>query len=134
MKRLNKAELLEMLAELKCPKEEYWVLSTTALVLRGIYPDAGDIDIAVTDKGLEILRTNYDLSPKDDIWYHVTEDIDCVCDGPKELLRYQPEYVDGYYVQNIDEYLEYLRKSTREKDKAKLILVEKYVEEMRLLK
>jgi len=30
--------------------------------MRGIYPDAGDLDIAVTNKGLEQLSQNYNLN------------------------------------------------------------------------
>ena len=53
MKRMKKDELLELIKTLKIDKEEFWVLSSGALVLRGIYPDAGDLDIAVTNKGLD---------------------------------------------------------------------------------
>ena len=127
MGRMNKVELLKLLSELKLPKEEYWILSSAALVLREIYPDAGDLDIAVTDKGLEILKVNYDLKYKERGWYQVSDTIECVCDGPMENLKYQPEYVDGYYVQNIIEYYEYLKTSTREKDKIRIPLVEKYI-------
>ena len=44
MKRMKKDELLELIKTLKIDKEEFWVLSSGALVLRGIYPDAGDLD------------------------------------------------------------------------------------------
>ena len=134
MERINKVELLKLLSEFKLPKDEYWLLSSSALVLRGIYPDAGDLDVAVTDIGLELLKVNYDLKPKDNGWYQVSENIECVCDGPKECLKYQPEYIDGYYVQNIQEYCEYLRNSSREKDKLRIPLVEKYVEEIKDVK
>lgn len=59
MKRMKKDELLELIKTLKIDKEEFWVLSSGALVLRGIYPDAGDLDIAVTNKGLDELKNNY---------------------------------------------------------------------------
>ena len=126
-KRMNKIELLELLSTLKLSKSEFWLLSSSALVLRDIYPDAGNLDIAVTDKGLEELKLNYDLRPKENGWYIVTDKIECVCDGPIEKLKYQPEFVDGYYVQNINEYLEYLHSSTREKDKIRIALVEDYI-------
>ena len=126
-KRMNKIELLELLSTLKISKSEFWLLSSSALVLRGIYPDAGDLDIAVTDKGLEELKLNYDLKAKGNDWYTVNDKIECVCDGPIEHLKYQPEFIDGYYVQNINEYLEYLYVSTREKDKLRIPLVENYI-------
>ena len=46
-----------------------------------------------------------------------------------ENLKYKPEKLEnGYMVQNILEYLEYLKSSSREKDKARIPLVEKYME------
>ena len=84
MKRMKKDELLELIKTLKIDKEEFWVLSSGALVLRGIYPDAGDLDIAVTNKGLDELKNNYSLEPKGKDWYKVNDKIECVCDGSKE--------------------------------------------------
>ena len=60
-KRLNKEELVKLIESLKLDKNEYWILSSGALVLRGIYPYAGDLDIAVTEKGLKELKGNYNL-------------------------------------------------------------------------
>ncbi len=64
--RMDRDELLKLLEELKLDREEFWVLSSSALVLRGIYPDAGDLDIAFTEKGLEELKKNYDVQKKGD--------------------------------------------------------------------
>ena len=128
--RMNKEELLELLSTLNIDKEEYWLLSSSALVLRGIYPDAGDLDIAVTNKGLEQLRSNYNLKIKENGWFIISDKIEGVCDGDKEKLKYLPELVDGYYVQNIKEYYEYLIGSKREKDKMRIPIVEKYINEI----
>ena len=126
-KRMNKEELIKTL---KISKEEFWILSSGALVLRGIYPDAGDLDIAVTNKGMEELKQNYNLIPKEwglGIFYKVTENVECVCDGDKEELEFQPERVGEFYVQNIFHYLDFLKNSTREKDKKRIPLVEEYI-------
>lgn len=127
--RMNKKQLLELLNSLKISKEEFWVLSSGALVLRGIYPNAGDLDIAVTDKGLEELKKNYNLIPKSNGFYIVNDKVECVCDGSKEKLKYYPEEVEGYSVQNIRDYLEYLESSEREKDKKRISLVKQYIKE-----
>lgn len=126
---MNKTELLELLSLLKLNVEEFWILSSSALVLRNIYSDAGDLDIAVIDLGLEELKKNYPLKPKENGWYKVTENIECVCDGKKENLSYQPEKVGNYYLQNIKEYLEYLEMSEREKDKKRIPLVKQYIKQ-----
>ena len=124
-KRMNKKELLDLIKTLKLDKQEFWLLSSSALVLRDLYPDAGDLDIAVTNKGLEELKQNYNLIQKENGWFIVTDKIECVCDGEKEELKYQPELIEEYYVQNLQEYYEYLIQSTREKDKARIAIVEK---------
>lgn len=121
--RMNKEELLKLLKTLKLNKEEFWILSSSALVLRNLFPDAGDLDIAVTNKGLEELKQNYNLKQKENGWYIVNDKIECVCDGAKENLKYQPELIDGYYVQNLKEYYEYLLNSNREKDKLRINIV-----------
>lgn len=129
-KRMNKEELIELIKTLKVSKEEFWVLSSGALVLRGIYPDAGDLDIAVTNKGMEELQKNYDSIPEEyelGNFYKVTENIECVCDGNKEELKFKPEKVGEFYAQNIYEYLEYLEGSDREKDKKRIPLVKEYI-------
>lgn len=123
--RMSKEDLMELLSTLKLDRNEFWVLSSSALVLRGLFPDAGDLDIAVTDKGLEELKQNYSLRQKENGWYIVSDKIECVCDGAKEKLKYQPELVDNYYVQNLEEYYEYLLNSNREKDKQRIDIVKK---------
>lgn len=62
---MNQKELLELIESLEIDKNEFWILSSGALVLRGIYPDAGDLDIAVTQKGLDELKEKYDLKQKE---------------------------------------------------------------------
>lgn len=126
-KRMNKKKLLELLGNLKISRNEFWILSSGALTLRNIYPDAGDLDIAVTDKGLEELKKSYNLKPKENGWFIINDRIECVCDGKKESLKYQPELVQGYYLQNINEYLEYLENSIREKDKKRIPIVKEYI-------
>ena len=125
--RMSKQELLNLISELNIPKEEFYVVSSGALVLRNILQDAGDLDIVVTELGLQKLKEHYNLVQKENSWYKVTENIECVCDR-KGTSSYQPELINGYYVQNINEYLKYLESSTREKDKKRIPLVKEYIE------
>lgn len=129
--RMNKHELLELLKTLKIDVEEFWILSSSALVLREIYPDAGDLDIAVTDKGLEELKKNYNLKFKNNGWFIVNDKIEGVCEGTKEMLDYKPEKIGKYYVQNINEYYNYLLNSDREKDKLRISIVEDYIKKLK---
>ena len=129
--RMNKQELLKLLKTLKIDLEEFWILSSSALVLRDIYPDAGDLDIAVTDKGLEELKNNYNLKYKDNGWFIINDKIEGVCDGKKEKLKYKPEKIGEYYVQNIKEYYNYLLNNNRKKDKSRISIVEDYIKSLK---
>ncbi len=123
-KRMNKKELIELINTLKINKEEYWILSSSALVLRDIYPDAGDLDIAVTEKGLEELKNNYNLKQKENGWYIVNDKIECVVDTKEE---WKIEKVGNYNLESIEKYYKFLKESEREKDKARIPLVEEYM-------
>lgn len=123
-KRMNKEELIELIESLKLDKNEYWILSSGALVIRGIYPDAGDLDIAVTEKGLQELKNNYNLKQKENGWYIVNDKIECVLDI-KEAWKIE-KYGD-YNLQSIEKYYDFLINSNREKDKARIPLIEEYM-------
>ena len=126
MERMNKEELLELIKQIDISSEEFVILSSGALVLRGIYESAGDLDIAVTKKGLEELMSKYNLIPKQgptDIWYTVNERVECVLDD----MIGKKEKVGEYYLQDINDYLNYLESSQREKDKLRIPIVEEYI-------
>ena len=123
-KRMNKEELLELIESLKLDKNEYWILSSRALLIRGIYSDAGDLDIAVTEKGLQELKNNYNLKEKTNGWYIVNDKIECILDTkePWKIEKY-----GGYNLQSIEKYYDFLKNSNREKDKARIPLIEEYM-------
>ena len=123
-KRMNKEELIKLLKSLKLNKNEYWILSSGALVMRGIYPDAGDLDIAVTEKGLQELKNNYNLKKKDNGWYIVTDKVECVLDTKDS---WKIERYGEYNLESIEKYYKYLKGSSREKDKARIPLIEEYI-------
>lgn len=122
--RMNKEELLKLIRRLKIDKEEFWILSSGALVIRGIYPDAGDLDIAVTERGLQQLRENYDLIEKANGCYIVNDKVECILDTKEP---WKIEKFGEYNLQSIEKYYEFLKESNREKDKARIPLVEEYM-------
>ena len=123
-KRMNKEELIELIESLKIDREEFWILSSGALVLRGLYPDAGDLDIAVTEKGLQQLRENYNLIEKANGWYIVNDKVECILDTKEP---WKIEKWGEYNLQSIERYYEFLKESNREKDKARIPLIEEYM-------
>ena len=125
--RMNKEELLGLLESLKISKEEFCILSSGALVLRDLFDSAGDLDIAVTEKGLEELKNNYNLKQKENGWYTVNEKIECVLNSMED----KKEKYGDYYLQSLINYFEFLKNSDREKDKIKYEIVKKKIEEIK---
>ncbi|MBE5805232.1 MAG: hypothetical protein E7313_00690 [Clostridiales bacterium] len=123
-KRMNKQELIYLIDSLKLDKNEFWILSSAALVMREIYPDAGDLDIAVTEKGLEELKENYSLIEKENGWYIVNDKVECVVDTKED---WKIEKYGEYNLQSIEKYYEYLKGSQRQKDKDRIKIVEEYM-------
>lgn len=123
--RMNKKELLELLASLKIDKEEFWILSSSSLVLRDLFESAGDLDIAVTQKGLNQLKESYNLVLKENGFYNVADKVECVLkdDKPNDL-----EQCEGYNLQNLNTYFAYLTSSKRPKDKIRYDIVKKELE------
>ena len=121
-----KKELEKLIESLKIDRDEYWILSSGALVLRGILTDAGDLDIAVTKKGLEELMENYNLKQKENGWYIVTDKIECVLDTKED---WKIEKLGEYNLESIEKYYSYLLQSKREKDIKKITLINSYMKE-----
>ena len=127
-KKMNIQEFLSLINSLPIDRDEFYVVSSGALLLRGLLPEASDLDIAVSSKGLEQLKERFCLKKKnDDGWFIVNDKVECVCNGPKEKWRNKPEICNGIQVQNINEYYEYLKTSEREKDKKRIPIVEQYM-------
>ena len=122
--RMNKEELEKLISTLKIEKGEYWILSSTSLVLRGIYDSAADLDLAVTEKGLKQLKENYNLVQKENGWYIVNDKVECVLDTKEP---YKIEKFGEYYLQDIYDYYNFIKNSNREKDKKRIPLIENYI-------
>ena len=121
-KRMNKEELEEVIRELGIPKEEFYVLSSGNLVLRGLFKDAGDLDICVSKKGFELLKEKYDLKEKERGFYQVNDKVECVVE---DLSKRKYDDLGNYNGQSLEEYYNFLINSKREKDKIRLEIVEK---------
>ncbi|NLD78919.1 MAG: hypothetical protein GX641_01100 [Mollicutes bacterium] len=124
--RMNKEELLELMSNLKIDLNEFWVLSSSALVLRDLFPDAGDLDIAVTEEGLKQLKENYDLKQKENGWYIVNEKVECLLDQKED---WKIEKVGQYNLESLEKYYNHLKTSTREKDKIKYEIVKEQLKQ-----
>ena len=119
---MDKNEVIKLLEELNLDKEEYVILSSGSLVIRGVYQKCGDIDLAVSDNAFEYLKNKYNLIPKENNWYTVTDKIECVVgESPKN------EKIGDYYLQDLYEYYEFVKSRNRDKDKERIKILERYI-------
>jgi len=127
---LNKEKIFELADSLKIDNDDFVILSSAALVIRGILENANDLDIAVTKNGLENLSKIFNVIPKENNdtnskWFIVNDKVECVLDD----MENKKQKVGKYYLQDINNYLSYINDSTREKDIKRVELVKKYIEE-----
>ncbi len=108
---MKKFELLELINTLKIDRDDFYVLSSGALVLRGLLDNANDLDMRVTEKCLEKLKEQFNVKQKENGWYYVSDDIEC-CVG--EMDSY--ELHEGVNLESLEKYFRYLKTSLREKD------------------
>lgn len=120
---MKKDEVIELAKSLNISSEDFVILSSSALVIRGILEQAGDLDIAVTKNGLEELGKKYPLKQKENGWFIVNDKVECVLDD----MEGRKEKVEGIYLVDINDYLNYLESSSREKDKLRIPLVKEYI-------
>lgn len=122
--RMKKDELIQLIDSLKISPDEFLILSSAALVIREIYPDAGDLDIAVTENGLKELKNNYELKQKDNGWYIVNDKVECILEKKE---NWKVERYEKYNLEDIAYYYEKIKSSNREKDRLRIPIVEKYI-------
>ncbi len=122
MDRMNKDEIINLIDSLKLEAEDFIVLSSSGLVLRDLFESAGDLDLAINEKGLNKLKENFDVVNTHDNWYKVNEKVECVLDNNLESKR---EKVGNYYLQDLEYYRSFLVNSDREKDKIRLEVINK---------
>ena len=110
---------------LNLDKNDFYVLGSASLVLRGIIDTANDIDLAITneaylksEKDLIYLGTNHNSK-----WYKISEKIECCVE---ELSNEKVDFVEPFNLINLEYYYNnFIKDSNREKDRAKKVLLEK---------
>ena len=106
-------------------KNDFYVLGSASLVLRGIIETANDIDLAITNETylknkskMIYLGDNHNSK-----WYKINEEIECCVE---ELSDEKVDSGEPFNLINLKYYYNnYIKDSNREKDKLKKVLIEK---------
>lgn len=126
---MNKDSIEEKLKELNIMEGEYYVVGSSAMVIRGIREVAGDLDLCMTEKALNELKTRYNVQKTDkgyDNLYKINDEIEFFVD-PKE--KFNVEYAHGWPLEDIHVLLDFKLKRNAEKDQIDIINIRKYLEE-----
>jgi hypothetical protein len=122
---VNKETIIKKINLLNLDKNDFYVLGSASLVLRGIIDTAHDIDLAITNKAylknkdnLIYLGVNHNSK-----WYKINEEIECCVE---DLLDEKVDSSEPFNLINLEYYYNnFIKESNREKDKLKRILLEK---------
>lgn len=119
---MNKKEVLKTLKEYELNKDEIIILSTAALVLKGIKENCNDIDIAVSE---EYYKELFKYRPK--LKCEKVYTIDDKIDFGTNYYDSKAERNNGYLIQTPLEVLKLKEKLNRTKDKQDINLINNYL-------
>ena len=122
---MNKETIIKKINMLDLDKNDFYVLGSASLVLRGIIETANDIDLAITNETylknkdkLIYLGDNHNSK-----WYKINEEIECCVE---ELSDEKVDSCEPFNLIDLEYYYKnYIKDSNREKDKLKKVLIEK---------
>lgn len=122
---MNKETIIKKINLLNLDKNDFYVLGSASLVLRGIIDTARDIDLAITNEAylknknnLIYLGVNHNSK-----WYKINEEIECCVE---DLLDEKVDSGEPFNLINLEYYYNnFIKESNREKDKFKKTLLEK---------
>lgn len=121
---MNKEELLKIVDELNFPKGEYYLLSSSVLMLYGVREKINDVDICISEKLFEEIKTKYQIGePNNCGFYNLNEKVEVVVN---ETLDY--DYYQGYPVEKLTTILNFKKNRNLPKDQPDIINIEKILE------
>ena len=123
---MNKKELLGLANTLNLPKEEYCIISGGALLLHGLREQTNDLDIDITQKGMDTLKENFsvELINESKKHYKVTNSIECFL---VDKLDSDIKYIDNYPCESLISIYNSKKRLNREKDQKDILAIEKFL-------
>lgn len=124
--RMNRKALTELIDSLGIERSEFCILASGALVIRGIWPDADDLDMTVSPRGFQQLKEKNTIDENEPGHFSIGDRVEF---RVSDKSLWKTETVDGYQLIDIHEYLRRILISEREKDRVRIPTVRKYIEE-----
>lgn len=125
---MTKSELLELISTLNFPKDEYYILSTAALVIYGIKDKCNDLDLCISEELYEELQKKYGITEEDKnecVFFSINESVEAVVEQKSNFKR---AFEKGYLVEDLRTMLKFKRERMKAKDIRDIALIEAYLE------
>jgi len=123
---MNRREILDRLKAFPYDRNEYWVLTGSAMVLYGIRDQTGDIDLGCSVKMADLLESDgylFGRTKDGNRWFKVGDSIEIF----ESWLEDSVISIDGFQVISVNGLIEMKRKIGREKDFRDIELIESFL-------
>ena len=123
---MNKKEITQLLDAFPYSKEDYWLITGSAMVLYGIREEASDIDLGCNKKMADQLEKDgylYRYTEDGNRWFRYKDHIEVF----EKWLKDSVTSVDGFPVISIEGLIEMKRELGREKDLKDIELINDYL-------
>lgn len=128
---MNRQEILEQLEAFPYDRNEYWVITGSAMVLYGIREQAGDIDLGCSAKMADLLESDgylFGRTKDGNRWFKVGESIEIF----ESWLYDSVVEIDGFQVISPGGLIEMKKHIGREKDFRDIALIESFLNGKRI--
>lgn len=123
-----KEDILNMLKELNFPKDEFYIVGGSSLVMRGIREIAGDLDLCISTELFNNIKEKYNLTDEkrnECGFYKINDDLEVVVN---EKYEFDMEEGELYNLENINTILNFKLKRNAQKDQKDIENIKKYIE------
>lgn len=123
-----KEDILNMLKELNFPKDEFYIVGGSSLVMRGIREIAGDLDLCISTELFNNIKEKYELTDEkrnECGFYKINDELEVVVN---EKYEFDMEEGELYNLENINTILNFKLKRNAPKDQKDIENIKKYIE------
>ena len=125
---MGKEDILNILKELNFPKDEFYIVGGSSLVMRGIREIAGDLDLCISTELFNYIKEKYNLTDEKKNqcgFYKINDDLEVVVN---EKHEFDMEEGELYNLENINTILNFKLKRNALKDQIDIEKIKKYIE------
>lgn len=129
---MNRQEILEQLKAFPYDRDEYWVITGSAMVIYGIREQAGDIDLGCSAKMADLLESDgylFGRTKDGNRWFRVGKSIEIF----ESWLFDSVIEINGFQVISLNGLIEMKKNIGREKDFRDVELIESFLNEIKNL-